>query len=302
MQSNIQAAVIGAFVADALALGVHWVYDPDMIEARYGRVEAMVKPELASFHKGKEKGAFTHYGDQMLVLLDSVAERSGFDPADFADRWKTLFADYTGYMDHATKDTIANFEQGRPLETVGSSSSDLAGASRIAPLLACYAGQPDKLIAAARAQTRMTHNHPQVLACAELFARTAALTLQGAPPVAALKEASRAPAIAAQVGEAVQAGLASKEDDTRRAISKFGQMCDVAAALPAAIHLIAKYESSFQEALIANSMAGGDSAARGIPVGMILGSRQGMSAIPEQWLTDMVAYPKIQELVTELTA
>lgn len=302
MQSNIQAAVIGAFVADALALGVHWVYDPDAIKAKYGNVENMVKPELAAFHSGKEKGAFTHYGDQMMVLLDSVAAKSGFDAVDFADRWKTLFADYSGYMDHATKETLANFEQGIPLETAGSSSSDLAGASRIAPLLAQYAGQADKLIEAARAQTMMTHNHPRVLAGAELFARTAALTLQGASPLAAVKEASQAPSIAEQVGKAVQAGIDSRGADTRQAISKFGLMCDVEAALPGTIHLIAKYENSFKEALVANIMAGGDSAARGIPVGMILGSAHGMSAIPEQWLGDMAAYPKISEMIAAVTA
>jgi ADP-ribosylglycohydrolase len=68
---------VGAFVADALSLGVHWVYNTGVIDKKFGRVERYYDP-LTSYHKGKQAGDFTHYGDQMLVLLESERE-NGFD-------------------------------------------------------------------------------------------------------------------------------------------------------------------------------------------------------------------------------
>ena len=47
-------------------------------------------------------------------------------------------------------------------------------------------------------------------------------------------------------------------------------------------------------------MAGGDSAARGMLVGMVLGAYQGMPAIPSDWLATMKACSKIDHLLTQV--
>ncbi len=74
-------------------------------------------------------------------------------------------------------------------------------------------------------------------------------------------------------------------------------MCSVAAACPATIHLIVKYEDNLKTALIENMMAGGDSSARGMLTGFILGSYQGMDKIPNSWVIDMIAHEKILRLM-----
>ena len=58
-------------------------------------------------------------------------------------------------------------------------------------------------------------------------------------------------------------------------IKQFGQMCGIAAALPGALHLVLKYPDDLRTALVENVMAGGDSAARGMVVGMMLGAPSG---------------------------
>jgi len=98
--------------------------------------------------------------------------------------------------------------------------------------------------------------------------------------------------------DAITAGLESKDMDTRQAILDFGQMCAFEAALPATIHIIAKYENNLKQALVENIMAGGDSAARGLLVGFILGCYHGSQQIPKTWLADMAAYDEIV-LLTE---
>ena len=69
MNDNAKAMVLASFVADALALGVHWIYNTNVIDKKWGRVEAYIKPERPTFHPSKDRGEFTHYGDQTRVLL-----------------------------------------------------------------------------------------------------------------------------------------------------------------------------------------------------------------------------------------
>ena len=151
MKDNRTAMVMASFLGDSLALGVHWIYDTARIQTEFGRVDSLLKPKPDSYHPTKEKGEFTHYGDQTLVLLESVAARNGFRLDDFAVRWGALFNRYRGYYDQATKSTLRNFELGRNPEDGGSSSHDLAGAARIAPLVFRYPDDPDSLAEAARA-------------------------------------------------------------------------------------------------------------------------------------------------------
>ncbi|MDH3950637.1 MAG: ADP-ribosylglycohydrolase family protein, partial [Deltaproteobacteria bacterium] len=91
MQDNARAMVLASFAADSLALGVHWIYDASKIANEYGRVETFIKPKEDSYHPTKDKGEFTHYGDQQLVLLESVAVKNGFDLNDFSERWQEFF-------------------------------------------------------------------------------------------------------------------------------------------------------------------------------------------------------------------
>ena len=76
MSDNAKAMVLASFAADALSLGVHWIYNTNVIDKKWGRVENYFKPERSTFHPTKDLGEFTHYGDQTLVLLKSVAENA----------------------------------------------------------------------------------------------------------------------------------------------------------------------------------------------------------------------------------
>jgi ADP-ribosylglycohydrolase len=48
--------------------------------------------------------------------------------------------------------------------------------------------------------------------------------------------------------------------------------------------------------LIENIMAGGDSSARGILCGFILGIHNGLDAVPQNWLEEMTAFNQIKTL------
>ena len=296
MTTNRKAAVVGAFVADALSLGVHWVYNTGVIDKKFGRVEQYFNP-LASYHTGKKAGDFTHYGDQMMVLLESVSDEGGFDAARFAELWRDFFSSYGGYFDQATKTTLENMDAGNGLLESGSASEDLAGASRMAPLVSVYSDDLDKFIQSACAQTAITHNNDQVIRSAEFFARTIFAVFDGQSPVAAMKATMNANFSESSIAPLITMGLESHDRNTRETIAEFGQMCSVEAGLPGAVHLIARYADDYKTAMVENVMAGGDSSARGIMAGMVLGAAHGMAAIPENWKSEMTASDRISMLL-----
>lgn len=302
MNDKAKGMVLGSLAGDALAMGVHWIYNTRVIDKKWGRVEAYLKPERPTYHPTKDLGEFTHYGDQTLVLLKSIAAAGGFDLDHFARDWQDFFASYDGYVDEATKGTLVNISSGKDARSAGSPSLDLAGAARIAPIVYCYRNNLDKLIAAARAQTSFTHNAEPVVASAEFFGRLAFKVLGGETPLSAVQAVMNEGFQEEPFSRWIQRGLESIENETRGAILDFGQMCEVEAAFPSVIHLIAKYENNLKEALIENVMAGGDSAGRGLLVGMILGAHLGMDAIPEAWLTDLKAYQEVMELLAAFTS
>ena len=298
MTTSAQAAVLVSLAADALSLGAHWFYDMAEIDRRFGRVEELLAPPPDSFHAGKERGQFTHYGDQTLVLLESVAACKGFDLADFARRWQALFTTgYRGYVDKATSATLENLQRGLGPEQCGSTSADLGGAARMAPLVWWYRQDRDQLLEAVRVQTAMTHNNPAVLAGAAFIARTAWSVLAGAAPQAALEAALEEGVADIDLDIRLRSALESAGKDTRTVIGRFGQMCGIASALPGAVHLICSYADDPRTALIENVQAGGDSAARGLVAGLVLGARHGVDAVPGGWLTGMQRYDRLFELL-----
>jgi len=300
MNDNAKAMVLASFAADALSLGVHWIYNINVIDKKWGRVEEYIKPERPTYHPTKDRGELTHYGDQTLVLLKSIAGSTGFDLNRFANRWQEFFKSYEGYFDGATKATLENFAAGKGPADAGSDSDDLAGAARIAPLVFCYRNDLEKLIAAARAQTALTHNNRTVIESAEFLGRVVWQVLHGEAPTTAIKQALEQGFDRAPYAKWVTDGLNSVETDTRQAMLDFGQMCEIEAAFPCVVHLIARYENNLREGLIENVMAGGDSAGRGLIVGMILGAHLGIDAIPQKWISELKSYQEIADLMEQI--
>ena len=300
MNERATTMVIASFAGDSLALGAHWIYDTQAIHRAFGRVDSLMKPLPNSYHPTKDKGAFTHYGDQTFVLLESLAFRKGFDLSDFSARWRKLFEDYTGYVDEATKGTLAVYVSGKRSEDGGSFSDELAGASRLAPLVYTYCNDLSALEKATIAQTRMTHNHPIMLDSAAFFVTVAFSVLGGMGPVEAMERTVREDFRDSPLSGWVKAGIASADRESVPVIAGFGQNCHAADAFPGVVHLIARYQNDLKEALIQSVMAGGDSAARAMMVGMILGAYSGSGDLPEEWLSEMKKADAILQLLEEI--
>jgi ADP-ribosylglycohydrolase len=73
----VKAAIIGAFVADAATMPLHWIYSPDEIRGKLdGRDPEFFDPPSSPFYDYK-LGQLSPYGEEALPLLESVTEHGG---------------------------------------------------------------------------------------------------------------------------------------------------------------------------------------------------------------------------------
>jgi len=294
------ALILASLAADSLALGPHWVYDTAVIDAQFGRIATLQQPLPDSYHKTKNRGDFTHYGDQALLLLQSVAEHGEFNLQKFAVDWQKMMSNYAGYVDGATRKTLENLAAGKSPEACGSASSDLGGAARIAAIVYRYQHDWERLVSMAEQQTRFTHNNSRVVAGARGLAKICWQVLQGQKPSEAVKNLAADGVGDIDLDMRLQNSIGSATMPTREVVAEFGQACGIGSGLPGVCHLIMKYEDDLKTALIENVMAGGDSAARGLCVGMVLGAYLGPEAIPADWLQSLARYEHLVELIEKI--
>ena len=293
--------VLAAFAADSLALGVHWIYDTEQIERQVGRITDLLPPAEGSYHPTKKRGDFTHYGDQSLHLLHHLVKHHGrFSLPEYARDWQLFMSQYSGYLDRASRATLQNLEGGAAPDTCGSPSTDLGGAARIAPLIYCYRDDLQGLLVAVRAQTALTHCGPGSVDGAVFLARSCFAILQGMTPREAFAEALAGGIDDIDLDLRLRRCLDLPNGSIRRTVKEFGQMCSINAALPAAVYTVLQKENNLEEALIETAMAGGDSAARGMVAGMLLGAHLGVAAIPGRWLNNLARYQEIKGTLEEL--
>lgn len=301
MQEHAQSMVLASFAADSFALGAHWIYDTAKIDQQFGRITSLLPPHEGTYHPSKKRGDFTHYGDQAYHLLEYLAAHGGhFDAAEYARNWQSFIAQYQGYMDHASKETLKNLEAGKGVDASGSESTDLGGPARIAPLIYCYRDNLEEMLTAVKAQTSLTHCGPEVVDGALFLARSCYAILHGAAPRDAFKDSMTQLIDSPDLHLRLDKCMEPSDSSTSQMVKEFGQMCAISAALPGAVYTVLKNVDNLEEALIETVMAGGDSAARGMVVGMLLGAYHTTDKIPSRWLEKLNKYDQIMAALKTL--
>ncbi|KNC51874.1 ADP-ribosylation/Crystallin J1 [Thecamonas trahens ATCC 50062] len=124
-RSPAHAAVLGALIGDAAAIGSHWIYGAGNVAARLGPSPAFAAPDKANYeppayyaHGTKSVGESTHLGHATVVALAALATAPPSAPlVPGPGPWRAAFLaayDYggawVGYIDSATRGTMANIK------------------------------------------------------------------------------------------------------------------------------------------------------------------------------------------------
>jgi ADP-ribosylglycohydrolase len=281
--------IYGAFIGDALALGPHWIYDTDLIKQQFKPLQDFQKPGTP-YHPHKEAGDFTHYGDQTELLLEHLASHQHLDLVEFKEAWLNLMASGTLYLDHATKDSILKLSNQNCF--TGSDSLELGGLVRSAPLFALTNTTLDDLLD----QTHLTHNAPVLNDIADFTYSLLKLILAGTSPSKSINDLYLV--ASDSIKPFIHQALSLLEVDPVVAIKEIGQSCSAEFGFPASLYLILSYGDNFEEALIQNAYAGGDSAARGMYVGMVLGAYHGFDTLPARWVNGLNHKKRIEDALS----
>lgn len=291
--------VRGAFAADALCLGPHWIYDLGEIESLYPDGIPELDAPRSSYHGSKKAGDFTHHGDQSLALLESLANRGIAD----SEAWREDFAQYWAsepncYLDGAARDTLKHFKEGlaRP-----SGSDDLAGVSRIAPLLTLLADvSVEQQVAKARELVGTTHGDPIVSDAAEFFVRSLFELKSGRSYLDAFEQALATGRYGVRISEYVSAAKAKQGMSAQAAAQSLGQSCATDKAFPLTLWMALNFGENPVEMMKVNALAGGDNSARGMILGMLLAARGEFSKLPVSWSSRQNSAGRIEALLDRL--
>ena len=284
-QTRIRSALIGAYVADAAALGFHWLYDPDRLAELAGGSSVFREPDPADFegfkgvfvHPGKRAGQISHYGWQMRVALQSFAAQGGLDVRDYQDRFQAAFGgDGNGhYIDKATKGTLENLAAGQRSPS-GADDDQPAAMVKLPPLMVFNGADVDAAIT-------VTNANDTALA----YARPAAAMLAAAYDGAKVPDCLAAGIAAAEsdVAAALQAAIDSPETDSVVFAGQVGRACPLPQSMPVIFHIAARADT-YADAVERNTRAAGDNCGRAPVLGALFGACHGIGAsgVPQGWM------------------
>lgn len=268
-----------ALVADSLSLGAHWVYDQEEIAEAFPNGITKFAEPLSEYHKTKRAGDQTHYGDQMVMLRDSLEKRGGFDAEDWREDWLAAMECYNGYVDGASRETI-KAEAKSP-----SGSSDLGGAARIAPILDLGLELEDAVVAV-RAETALTHGDAAVADAAEFFTRAAYAVDAGAVFEDAIDSAAEEGNYKKlKVEDHLESAREFRDENFPMVAEELGQACGVNQAFPLALYFLLRPETDFEKTISDNALAGGDSSARAMLIALLFAAED--ADVAAAWMDDL---------------
>ncbi len=303
----------GALVADAAALGTHWIYNLEDLKAKYpDGIKGFEAPLPGHYHAGKQPGDQTHYGDAALVLLETVAQSGSFDPVAFGESFVTRMdpQNYSGYLDSATRGTLETYRQWaetHPGEAFdfqqGADDDQLASITSIAPVVALTLSDPqwvDTLTAA----TRVRQNNARAVAYVITHARILRELLQGIDLHSALhrveEEAAKDPNFGLELKRRFSDAFARKHLSPEEATGQLGQSCPLISSFPSALAVAIQNPEDFADTILRVIRSGGDNAGRAAIVGAWLGASLGQDAIPAAWIERLSAKERISKAISTL--
>ena len=117
-QTRARDCIVGALVADAASMGLHWLYSQRRITELAPDVPEFREPSEDDYaggvgyfaHGTRRAGELSHYGEQMLVMLHSLAATDGcFQQAHYQEQFRQHFGyggEFVGYIDRPTRQTL----------------------------------------------------------------------------------------------------------------------------------------------------------------------------------------------------
>jgi ADP-ribosylglycohydrolase len=314
-QDSSTGLAMGSFIADALAMPVHWYYDRTALRRDYGIVRdfmAPISPHADSILWRSEYTALNERGDilrdqarywgqrgihyhQFLragentlniqlakVLMDSLAACGAYDADDYLNRYIEFMLTPGNhrdtYVEECHRKFFTAYARGTAPRKCAGSDIHIGGLAHVGVLCTFFQGNADATREAVRQHIGLTHRSSEVLNAGDAMVKMVCDVLHDMP----LREA-----ILVHGSDWFSKRKAlewSKDPDEVVIGRRVSPACYIADAFPASLYLAWKYADDFEGGIIANANVGGDNCHRGAVVGALLGGAAGISTIPPRFV------------------
>ncbi len=297
-EDQFSGCLIGQCVGDAVGFMVEGY--PGNICAPYAH-SVLNRHELDLYLRGPFRlGQYSDDSQLARALVESLVDRDGFDPADYADRIAKLFAEQRIVGGgRATSEAATRLAAGVPWEAAGTPAPNAGNGSamRAAPIGLMFHDDTEALVRAAVDQGRCTHADPRCSAGAVAIAGAVALALT-LPTIAPEAFAARLAELTAGIDSSVSRALAalppvlalsptealpwllelSNPDvpDIAGGVSPF-----VTTSVLWSLYAFLRAPETYSEALVTAISVGGDVDTTAAMTGAIAGARLGLGALPK---------------------
>jgi ADP-ribosylglycohydrolase len=190
IQDRAAGAIMGAFIGDALGLGPHWYYDLAVLRRDYGDwITTYTEPKPGRYHSGQRAGQPSQNGVLLRLMLRSLADRGGYDEADFCRRMdEEIFPLLNGlpvngpggYTQQSIRDAWRKrVQQKLPWGQTGGTADTTEAINRTLALAVRYAYQPQELADTIVGNTRLTQIDDTVVTLTAAYGSVLGLLVQG---------------------------------------------------------------------------------------------------------------------------
>ncbi|THB77805.1 MAG: ADP-ribosylglycohydrolase family protein [Desulfobulbaceae bacterium] len=322
---QISNSLWGMFIADALAMPVHWYYDTKALARDYGKVTGFLEPKnphpdsilwRSHYTPLNESGNILHDQDvfwgkkgihyhqflrqgenslnlklarQLLILLQ---EDQAYTPRSWLKRMISYLQDPTSHRDTYVEEYLRHFftefAKGRRPEQCGRQDENhIGGFSLMLPMLFTYSDEPDQVADRALSHLALTHGGAKMRFWGTIISNIFIALWNGNTLEQSIDSAFARSTVSYRIDD-LSSLFAFPDDVVIR--QHFSSACYVEYAVPATLYLALKYQQEPEEALIVNTMCGGDNCGRGALLGAILGSIAG-TKWPSRWLDGLLEPP-----------
>lgn len=284
---NRKDALTGVLVADAAAMGLHWLYDQEQIQLVTQTGDILFRQPDANIYKDKRGyfahasrrvGELSHYGESARIVGQLAA-----DGTYTTEEHRKVFLEtfgpcgsYVGYADRPTKALVAKIltEGDELTDPSGMDDNQMPAFCPLAGLFA--ANQPAHMVKPA---VEVISVNTDVLTGSDAVYRCMQLLADGATLPDALQNI--ADTTDGSLGKLLQDALNIESYQPLEAANQFGLACYVEYALPVSWHLL-KHATDFESVVRDNIKCGGDTCGRA----MVLGALAGLAfGVPETMIS-----------------
>jgi len=269
-------ALSGALVADAAAMGLHWLYDHSQLQALQATGDIIFRqPDHCVYenHKGffahaaRRSGQLSHYGESARIV-GQLALDNQYTPQSHQQAFMESFGpcgSYVGYADRPSKSLIARIiTDGENVPESSGVDDDQLPALCVIPGLFATNTQINTMLQAASVIS--THSHVNSATKVVVNCLNALTDGQSLPEALEISARIADPVLAEKLEEA----LGWPKYEPLEVSAHFGMACKIHQGLPVVWHLL-KHAENFEAVVRDNTLCGGDNCGRAMVLGAIAG-------------------------------